>query len=254
MLPKRWLRFVPWINFESYFQEYVSTSNKLLEGKTIPRVQILEYNRKNYDQVQAYVKRKQLEQKDCINDPLFTQIPIMSSKRKLNKITKLPTGKTDNADQEYEKNLCPLLASMLYPELDFAQPQSRTVDGVLIRDLIFYNNTSHRLLNEIYEQFKCKQIVFELKNVKEISTTHINQLNRYLNNEFGSFGIIFTRNKPPKSVFKNTIDLWAGQRKCILILDDEDLKLMCQVYENKQRNPIDVINKKYVEFKRMCPS
>lgn len=254
LVPKRWLRFVPWINFEDYYQGYISTSNRLLEGKTISRVEILEYNRKNYDQVQTYVKRKQLEHKDCKNDPLFNQIPVLSSKRKLKTITKLPTGKTNNADQEYEENLCPLLASMLYPELDFAQPQSRTVEGVLIRDLIFYNNTSHRISNEIYEKYESKQIIFELKNTKEVSTTHINQLNRYLNNEFGRFGIIFTRNKPPNNVFKNTIQLWAGQRRCILILDDEDLKLMCQVYENKQRKPIDVINKKYVEFLRSCPS
>ncbi len=128
------------------------------------------------------------------------------------------------------------------------------MEGVLIRDLIFYNNTSHKLLKEIYDKYKSKQIVVELKNTREVSTTHVNQLNRYLNNEFGSFGIIFTRNKPPINVLKNTIDLWAGQRKCILILEDEDLKLMCQVYENKQRKPIDVINKKYVEFMRSCPS
>jgi c-di-GMP-related signal transduction protein len=128
------------------------------------------------------------------------------------------------------------------------------VGGVLIRDLIFYNFISHRLLKEIYEKYKSKQIVVELKNTREVTTTHVNQLNRYLNNEFGSFGIIFTRNKPPNNVFKNTINLWAGQRKCILILDDEDLKLMCQVYENKQRKPIDVINRKYVEFMRSCPS
>lgn len=254
LTPKRWLRFVPWINFEDYFEDYISTSKKLLADKKIPRPQILEYNRKNYDQVQTYIKRKQLEQKDCKNDPLFTQIPILSSKRKLSTIIKLPTGKTNNADQEYEKNLCPLLASMLFPDLDFAQPQSRTIEGVLIRDLIFYNNTSHKLLNEVYTTYNSKQIVFELKNVKEITTTHINQLNRYLNNQFGSFGIIFTRNKPPKNVYKNTVDLWAGQRKCILILDDEDLKLMCQVYENKQRKPIDVINKKFAEFERSCPS
>ena len=225
-----------------------------MDGKAFPRIEILEYNRNNYDQVQTYVKSKQLIQKDCKNDPLFTQIPILSSKRKLNSILNLPTGKTDNADQEFEKLLCPLLASMLYPALDFAQTQSRTANSVLIRDLIFYNNTSHKLLKDLYEKYNSKQLVFELKNVKEVNTTHINQLNRYLNNEFGSFGIIFTRNKPPKNVFKNTISLWSGQRKCILILDDDDLKLMCQVYENKQRKPIDVINKKYVEFLRTCPS
>jgi hypothetical protein len=254
LVPKRWLRFIPWLNFEDYYTNYISTSDKLLKGQPINRVEILEYNRKNYDLIQGYIKTKLLKQKDCINDPLFTQIPILSSKRKLNTILKLPTGKTNNADLDYERNISPLLASMLYPEMDFAQTQSRTVSGVLIRDLIFYNNISHPLLNEIYEKFVSRQIVFELKNVKEVNSTHINQLNRYLTDEFGSFGIVFTRNKPPKKVFRNTIDLWAGQRKCILILDDEDLKLMSQVYENKQRKPIDVINKKYREFIRACPS
>ena len=254
LTPKRRLRFVPWISFDDYFTSYISTSQKLLQGESISRVEILEYNRKNYDQVQTYIERKQLEQRDCKNDPLFTQIPILSSKRKKNTILKLPTGKTDNADKEYENNLCPLLASMLYPGLDFAQPQSRTDSGVLIRDLIFYNNTSLPLLKEIFDKYNSRQLVFELKNVNELNTTHINQLNRYLNNEFGSFGVIFTRNKPPKNVFQNTIDLWSGQRKCIIILDDTDLESMCQVYEDKQRKPIDVINKKYREFIRACPS
>lgn len=254
LVPKRWLRFVPWINYEDYYDNYISTSKKILNGQKIERIEILEYNRQNYDQVQGYLKIKQLTQKDCKNDPLFTQIPILSAKRKINTILKLPTGKTNNADKDYENYLCPLLSSILYPELDFAQAQSRTDSGVLIRDLIFYNNTSHILLKEIYDTYKCRQIVFELKNVNGLDTSHINQLNRYLNNEFGNFGVIFTRNKPPRNVFKNTIDLWAGQRKCIIILDDDDLKLMCQVYENKQRKPIDVINKKYREFIRACPA
>lgn len=107
---------------------------------------------------------------------------------------------------------------------------------------------------DLFDEFKCQQIVIELKNVKEVQNEHINQLNRYLSNSFGSFGIIFTRNKPPKKVIDNTISLWSGQRKCILILDDEDLKMMCQLYESKQRNPIDVINKKFAEFKRLLPA
>lgn len=254
LLPKRWLRFIPWINFEDYYNNYVQLSEKIIQGRKVPRAELLEFNRKNFDQIQTYIERKQREQKDCKNDPLYTQIPVLSSKRKLSAIKKLPTGKTDNADQDFEKFLCPLLASMFYPELDFAQPQSRTVEGVLIRDLIFYNNTSHPFLEEIYKKYESRQIVVELKNVKEVNTTHVNQLNRYLNGNFGGFGILFTRNRPPKKVFKNTIDLWSGQRKCILIMDDEDLELMCQVYENKQRKPIDVIKKKYVEFIRACPS
>ena len=120
--------------------------------------------------------------------------------------------------------------------------------------IIFYNNTSYDFLKEIYNGYDCKQIVIELKNVKEVEREHVNQLNRYLNENFGRFGIIFTRNKVPKKIFQNTIDLWSGQRRCILIMDDSDLQLMCDVYESKQRHPIEVVKRKYIEFTRSCPA
>lgn len=169
-------------------------------------------------------------------------------------ISKLPTGKTDNADRKFEDNVCQLLASLLYPHLDFAVEQSRTDSGVLIRDLIFYNNTSTDFLKDIYNTYGSKQIVFELKNVREVSREHIFQLNRYLNDQLGKFGIIVTRNAPTRQMFKNTIDLWSGQRRCILIIDDSDLQQMAQIFQSKQRNPIEVIKKKYIEFVRACPS
>ena len=146
------------------------------------------------------------------------------------------------------------MASLVYPHLDFAQEQSRTDSGVLIRDLIFYNNRSLDFLKDIYDDYGCRQIVMELKNVREVNREHIFQLNRYLNDQFGKFGIIVARNQPLKKVFKNTIDLWSGQRRCILILDDSDIKMMAQVFESKQRYPVEVIKKKYIEFTRACPS
>ncbi len=252
-VPKRWLRYIPWINPDDYFcNYYASEVDQSIEK--LDRVKLLSFNRHNYDVVQTYTKIKERNFEDCKNDPLFTQIPVTSAKRKLSTIIKLPTGKIDNADMKYEDTLCPLLASMLYPHLDFAQEQSRTESGVLIRDLIFYNNKSIDLLQDIYDTYDSRQIVFELKNVKELTRDHIFQLNRYLNDNLGKFGIIFTRNPPPKRIFNSTIDLWSGQRRCILILDDEDLKIMAQVFESEQRLPIEVINKKYVEFMRACPS
>ena len=95
---------------------------------------------------------------------------------------------------------------------------------------------------------------WNLRNVREITREHIFQLNRYLNDNFGKFGIIVTRNKPKKNIFQNTIDLWSGQRRCILILNDDDLKMMTQVFESKQRLPIEIIKKKFIEFIRACPS
>ena len=252
--PKRWLKYVPWINTDDYFSSYY-VKNVHKDGEQFPdKIKLLDFNRHNYDIVKAYTAIKEKQFEHCKNDPLFSQIPITSARRKISTIIKLPTGKTDNADRKFEDNTCQLMASILYPHLDFAAEQSRTDSGVLIRDLIFYNNTSTNFLKDIYETYECKQIVFELKNVKEISREHIFQLNRYLNDQFGRFGILVTRKPPPKKVYKNTIDLWSGQRRCILILDDTDLKLMTQVFISKQRNPIEVIKKKYLEFIRDCPS
>jgi hypothetical protein len=254
LVPKRWLRYSPWLNLDDYFNNYLATSERILRGQSVPRQEVLDFNRRNFDAVQAYVATKQAEAAACKNDPLFTQIPVLSTKRKLSTIRKLPTGNQDAADRNYEDALSPMLATMLYPELDFAKEQSRTDSGVLIRDLIFYNNTSDSFLKEIYETYDSRQLVIEMKNVKEVERDHINQLNRYMSDEFGRVGVIFTRNKAPAKIFKNTIDLWSGQRRCILILDDSDLEVMCQLYESKQRRPVDVIKKKYVEFKRACPA
>ncbi|PWR72339.1 hypothetical protein [Methanospirillum lacunae] len=254
LVPKRWLRFVPWINSEDYCDNFFA--KKILKpGEILPdRIKILSYNRNNYDQIQTYLKIKERSSKDCANDPLFTSIPILSAKNKISTILKIPTGKDGNADKKYENNICQLLPSIFYPHLDFASEQSRTDSGILIRDLIFYNNRSLSFLQYFYDEYNCRQIVFELKNVKELLPEHINQVNRYLCEQFGKFGIIVTRNPPLPKIVRNTINLWGGNRKCILILSDSDIIQMCNIYENKQRFPIEVINKKYVEFTRLCPS
>lgn len=253
-VPKRWLRYTPWLNFDDYFKNYlIKDIEKEYDGEK-NRIKILMFNRENFDQIERYVSLKEAEKGDCQNDPLFSKISVLSAKRKVKDIKGLPTGKTDNADKKYEELMGQVLTSFLYPHLDFATEQSRTESGTQIRDIIFYNNISTDFLADIYNTYNCKQIVVELKNVQAIKREHINQLNRYMSDTFGKFGILFTRNRPSKEMVKNTIDLWSGQRKCILIMDDNDLSQMESTNSNKQRLPIEVIKKKYIEFTRMCPN
>ena len=53
---------------------------------------------------------------------------------------------------------------------------------------------------------------------------------------------------------KNIIDLWAGQRRCIIVLTDEDVDMMVNLFESKQRLPIEVLKMKYIQFMRACPA
>lgn len=253
-VPKRWLRFNPWINFEDYFKDYCPRDEIFNPGEPEEPVKILRFNRDHYGLVEGYIRAKERTQEDCHNDPLFKQIPVISAKRKLSIIEALPTGKEANADKVYEDNIATLLASLLYPHLDFAEEQSRTDNNVLIRDLIFYNNRSIDFLQDIYAEYGNRQLVFEMKNVKAVNSDHINQLNRYLDEGIGKFGVLLTRNPLSRAMFKNTIDLWAGQRKCIIALTDEDLALMVNVFESRQRAPYEVLKRSYINFRRACPS
>ncbi|EAU3067031.1 hypothetical protein D7M24_18725, partial [Salmonella enterica] len=133
--PKRWLRFNPWINFEDYFASYCPRDEIFNPNEPEERVKILNFNRENYGVIEEYVKYKSRTSQDCQNDPLFSQIPVLSAKRKLAELLKLKTGKEDGADMRYEDLSADLLATLFYPHLDFANTQSRTESGRHIRDL-----------------------------------------------------------------------------------------------------------------------
>ncbi|WP_025872706.1 hypothetical protein [Methylobacillus glycogenes] len=252
--PKRWLRYTPWLNYDDYFKSYCPKDEIFNKDDPEDRSKVLMFNRENYGVVENYVREKLRHSEDCANDPLFTQIPVISAKRKFNEILKLPTGKEDGADWKYEDLATELLSSMFYPSLDFAAAQSRTESNRHIRDLIFYNNRDIDFLQDIHQEFGNSQLVVEMKNVKEIDRDHINQLNRYLQGGIGNFGVFLTRNPLKRAMYQNTIDLWSSQRKCIIALTDDDLRLMVDIFESKQRSPIDVLKKKFIEFRRHCPS
>ena len=253
LIPKRWLRKNTWINNDDYFDDYLSKKTRIAIEQHLEKGEILQYNRRNYEVVSAYIEERERTQSDCKNDPLFTPIPVFSAKRKLSQILKLPTGKEGNADKKYEDWTSQLFASILYPHLDFAAIQSRVDSGTQIRDLIFYNNRTVDFLDDIFQLYDSRQLVMEMKNVNSININHINQLNRYLSNQFGGFGIFITRNPLSRAMEKNVIDLWSGQRKCIIVLTDKDIELMVSIFEDKQRIPIEVIKRSYIRFTRKCP-
>ena len=254
LVPKRWLRFGPWIGFDEYFRTYCPRDEIFNPGEPEDRVKVLRYNREHYGVIRTYVEAKERLQADCHNDPLFSQLPVSSVKRKFSELKKIPTGNLQKSDKLFEDLQVQLLASLLYPHLDFAADQVRTDSGTLIRDLIFYNNRKVDFLEEILQDYGSRQLVFELKNVAAIDRDHINQLNRYLDSGLGKFGLLVTRNPLKRAMFQNTIDLWSGQRRCILTVTDQDVELMVNVFESRQRSPIEVLKKIYVDFRRACPS
>ncbi|WP_212732818.1 hypothetical protein [Streptomyces sp. TP-A0874] len=255
LCPLDLLRRLPWINYADYYR---STYAPLVlppgrSRKAVPKESVLAYNRAHYDTVKGYVASREANASLCTPDPLFTPLRFTTLKRKLADLRKLPTGRAGGADKQFEDLAFDLLSSLLYPELDLAADQVRTISGAHIRDVIFHNDRKTAFLGDLRDQYGARQVVVELKNVKSLETEHVNQLYRYLDDEeIGRFGILLARNPPPRNVAQNIVDLHSSKRAAVLCLDDGDLELMLQLMESGRR-PIEAIRKKHVEFTRTLP-
>ena len=121
LVPKRWLKFVPWLNYEEYFEKYCPQDDISHKPEELTKVAVLNLNREHFGTIDYYIKAKERTSADCHNDPLFSQIPVLSARRKLQTVLRLPPGKTNDADKEYEEAIGQLLPSLFYPDLDFSQ-------------------------------------------------------------------------------------------------------------------------------------
>lgn len=255
LAPLDLLRRLPWINYPDY---YKSTYSRLVlspsrRNRVEAKESVLAYNRANYDLVSRYVEHRERQSAACHPDPLFTPLQLDTLKRKAAQIRSLPLGRTDGADKKFESLAFDLLSSLLYPELDLAGNQERTISGAHIRDIIFHNDGKTVFLQDLRAIYQARQMVFELKNVATLETEHVNQLYRYLDDEdMGHYGILFSRKPPPRNVQQNIIDLHSSKRAVIICLDDSDVDLMIQLLDSHRR-PIEALRKKHVEFTRRLP-
>lgn len=255
LAPLDLLRRLPWINYGDYYR---TTYAPLVlppgrAGRVVSKHEVLAYNRAHFDTVRGYVAEREAAFGACTPDPLFTPLRLATIKKKVSEIKALPTGRDNGADKKFEELAFDVLSSALYPELDLAGQQERTISGAHIRDVVFHNDGKTPFLTDLRDQYGARQLVFELKNVAELDTEHVNQLHRYLDDEdMGRFGVLLARKPPKTSVQRNIVDLHSSKRRAVLCLNDSDLDLMVALLDSGRR-PIEALRKKYVEYTRKLP-
>jgi hypothetical protein len=255
LVPLDLLRRLPWINYPDY---YKTTYAHLVlaagrHNRAIAKETVLVHNRAHYELVRSYVTSREQAAGACGPDPLFTPLLLDTLKRKAAQLHALPTGRVDGSDKRFEDLAFDLLSSLLYPELDLAGEQERTISGAHIRDVIFHNDGKTPFLQDLRDIYSARQIVFELKNVAALDTENVNQLYRYLDGKnMGRYGVLLARTPPRRNVQQNIVDLHSSKRAAIICLDDSDIELMVQLLDSGRR-PIEAIRKKHVEFTRQLP-
>jgi hypothetical protein len=254
LIPLDLLRHLPWINYGNYFHTYFSPRVALAATKRpkIAKLHVLESNARNYTQVERYVTEREARRNDCTPDPLFQPLTLPTIRTKISELKALPTGSGSGADKRYEQLIGDVLTSAFFPMLELAANGVRTILGVHIRDLIFYNDGKSPFWSDLRDRYEARQPVFELKNVAHLETEHVNQLYRYLDSEFGRFGVLVTRNPTPTAVQRNIVDLHSSKRASIICLNDRDIELIPALLDSG-RDATDICKRAFVEFTRLLP-
>ncbi|XPV70550.1 MAG: TIR domain-containing protein [Halarcobacter sp.] len=144
----------------------------------------------------------------------------------------------------YEDICVDILNYLFVPPLGKPKIQSRRESGIDIRDAIYPNRNSNENWKFIRDDYDAKYIVFEFKNYSkngsEIDKSVLLQIDDYLKQTIGRFGIICSKKLPNQSGIEKRKDIFIEKNKLIIFLNNEHLReMLLRKYKND--DPSDVI-------------
>ncbi len=188
-----------------------------------------------------------------VSHPIFQSLFGKHSKKQLEKelIEKLEKTKSGKTDWNiYQKLLNEILARLFCPPL--SNPIYELSDEFKInrRDFIMPNYCDSGFWAYIRNMYNADFIVIDAKNyTKKVQKKDVLQICNYLKSHgAGLFGIIITRNGGDTSCLHTIKEMWAMQKKLIIILTDEDIKQMLNL-KAVGNNPEDIIKQKIEQFR-----
>jgi len=238
-VPRRILRILPWINYDEYVVNYKDfflgamggrrrkkLTLKKSEKVSLIKDKICEVTRADTRYMDLYVQRKEKDADKAQPHELNMMRDSTALKeeagRLIGQLSLLSPGREDA--YEYQDIVHRIINFCLHPHLVDGRPQERTIDGTLIRDIIYLNEGILNFWRYIQNVYNSLFIIFELKNKLKTVGTDIDQLSTYLGDPLGRFGILISRGGKNESFSRRKIIFNKdSSRKVILHLCDDDL-------------------------------
>lgn len=200
-----------------------------------------------------YIAEKFKYEISKVNHPIFQNLFTKNSEKPIEKelIQKLNNTKSGKTEWNiYQKLLNEILAQLFCPPL--SNPIYELSDEFKInrRDFILPNYCENGFWSYIRIMYNADFIVIDAKNyTKKVQKKDVLQICNYLKNHgAGLFGIIITRNGGDTSCYHTIKEMWAIQKKMIIILTDEDIIQMLTL-KAVGNSPEDIIKQKIEQFR-----
>jgi DNA-binding NarL/FixJ family response regulator len=167
------------------------------------------------------------------------------AKKALEHLRGLETG--EQQYRAYEDDVRFILATVLYPHLTNPRAQAETINRSRRRDILFSNYSSHLFWQHMSQRHDATQIVFEVKNVKELRVRHIQQVAGDLTPGLGRLGFLVSRIPAGEPMSRRAVDVFRDEKKVVLFLCDNDLEEMLQLKE-RGGEATELIRQRYDDF------
>ena len=254
LVPRRIVRQLPWINYDNFvrteFRAYLAAKRgNVARGRSsLTKNQVTATSRIETAIIDNYVKQREQQSQDAQPFMPTTAANVVSTATTLrDRLERLPVGHASAA--EYQQLVLDVLTFVFCPDLIDGRLEERTIDGTERRDIIFTNDSDSTFLDYVRTQHGGLLLMFEVKNVEELSMQALNQASTYLGDRVGRLGFIVTRNPAGHNFLKKQIAIFndSQPRKVLLILSDQDLRSLIDA-RTKDESPIKWLQKRYREF------
>jgi len=179
---------------------------------------------------------------------LEQQQPLDSRAQELiTRLEALPPGKDHWRDFE---DLCvEILNYALFPQLGVPAVQSRSEDGLDIRDAVFPIASNDTFWQEIKRTCATRFMVAEFKNYTEsVRQREVESIQQYLYAKaMRTFGVLCSRSQPADSALLARRRAWVEADKLIVLLSDDELKDLVRAKSYGEK-PTDVFDAQLEEF------
>lgn len=159
----------------------------------------------------------------------------------------LPPGR--DTFREFEDLCVEILNYAFFPLLGVPSVQSRSEDGLDIRDAVFPIASDHAFWQEIKRTCTTRFMVAEFKNYSEgVRQREVESIQQYLYSKaMRMFGVLCSRNQPSDSALLARRRAWVEADKLILLLSDDELKDLVRA-KSYGEDPTDVLDAQLGEF------
>lgn len=143
----------------------------------------------------------------------------------LDQLQILPEGK--GSAKKFEEIVGMVIKLCFFRALTNVQPHERDEDGSIIRDWVASNRASGGFWEMVRSKYGATQVVWECKNYSELKADDFHQIQYYLNENFGRFGIIVFRGEEIKDRYIKHISRVVNKNRSglIVLLTQRDIEV-----------------------------